>query len=268
MKGNFDFSEVIDRGPGTNAVDAILRLWADIDWFEALESVVDPKAMFAEHVDIARALDPAYYPEPIEFEVIEGTREDFGFLCGLLTKNAWQAEVASGDQIETPGDATYAQTGMRQLLSGPVDRVEKTPRRAAWRAQFSVKREWNWRYGVLKKLRSTEQQRSGWRPEVADPAHPKPGTLFFRLPHGKMTIWLDHRPSLDFRSWSVPARQSALWYLTYANIDMLHAAAWQLSRGSDELPGNPFLPILRLYEVGAFPFVFSPSLVVLFRFSS
>lgn len=65
----------------------------------------------------------------------------------------------------------------------------------------------------------------------------------------------------------VPIVEAAVWYLSYAYIDMLDCLQWQLAEDDNRLERNPFLPLLRCYAGGFYPFSLSLNRVELFAFA-
>ncbi len=96
---------------------------------------------------------------------------------------------------------------------------------------------------------------------------PKPGALFVRLPGTNGT------PSLVWCGpFSEPAglrtSESAAFYFQYARMDGIACIEWQLAEANDDASTNPFIPLLRCYRAGAYPFSLGRDAVVLFRFEA
>ena len=49
---------------------------------------------------------------------------------------------------------------------------------------------------------------------------------------------------------------------------MIECIEWQLAERSDQLDGNPFLPLVRCYAIGVYPFSLTRSELVLFSFAN
>jgi hypothetical protein len=118
-------------------------------------------------------------------------------------------------------------------------------------------RRWDWRMGPLKQLSAAHARAHGWRLED-QPARmpPEPGDLFLRV--GTTTVWWDAAAHLELD------REQASWYASYARGDLYDAIQWWLAD-----PGaldNPFLPLIRCYQAGVYPFSLSQDHVVLFAF--
>lgn len=134
--------------------------------------------------------------------------------------------------------------------------------------------EWDWKFSALKPLSYRHSQARGWSlkneaPDMASLAQwkgPGPGDLFFRF--GEVALWNDLGPRLDLRSALPPSHADvAGWYLGYTGMDVLECIEWQLAEKSDRLDGNPFLPLVRCYAAGFYPFSLGPACVVLFGFA-
>jgi hypothetical protein len=133
---------------------------------------------------------------------------------------------------------------------------------------------WDWKYGALKKLSSEHSTRLGWRlseqaqvPDGEPLKGPAPGALFFRF--GETVIWNQVSPKLELPATLAPEhRELAGWYHGYATMDLTEAVEWQLAEKSTSLEENPFLPLLRCYAAGFYPFCLGPSSFVLFAFDA
>lgn len=159
--------------------------------------------------------------------------------------------------------------------------TERLPVRSNW-AAFSALcarvrgpgSEWDWKFNALKKLSVAHSKLRGWDlDDQAQPARqdaaleaPRPGALFFR--YGDVVLWMGVSPKIDLAA-GVPSDHlaAAAWYRSYADMDMTEALEWQLAEKSDRLDGNPFLPLLRCYAAGFYPFALGPTSFVLFAFS-
>jgi len=153
------------------------------------------------------------------------------------------------------------------------------PMRGGWEAfsalcaRVQTPEGWDWKFSALKALSFRHSQAHGWSLQVEAPDvmslaqgnGPGPGDLFFRV--GEIVVWADPGPGLDLRSTLPPSHaKSAGWYLGYASMDVLECIEWQLAEKSDCLEGNPFLPLVRCYAAGFYPFSLGPTDVVLFGF--
>jgi hypothetical protein len=97
-------------------------------------------------------------------------------------------------------------------------------------------------------------------------ARPRPEDLFFCI-HGNV-IWKNLAPKLDLSA-TLPHdhADAAGWYLGYASMDVTECIEWQLAEDSDSLEGNPFLPLMRCYAAGFYPFSLGPSEMAMFTFN-
>lgn len=129
---------------------------------------------------------------------------------------------------------------------------------------------WDWKYSVLKPLSREHSKARGWsaedhaRPVTAE-SPPHPGELFFRL--GDVVFWTGLNPTVDLKN-DLPSRDAdiANWYLSYAGMDVTDCIVWQLAEGTDSLQGNPFLPLIRCYAAGFYPFALGSTEFILFAF--
>ena len=133
---------------------------------------------------------------------------------------------------------------------------------------------WDWKFSILKKLSGDHAEALGWTLDdqvkncamLAQGVQPRPGDLFFRF--GEHVMWTGMSPKLDLRA-IVPREyvEAADWYLSYAHMDMLDCLQWQLAEDDNRLERNPFLPLLRCYAAGFYPFSLSLNMVDLFAFA-
>jgi hypothetical protein len=153
-----------------------------------------------------------------------------------------------------------------RVIKGSWDDFQRLCERV--RSQNST---WDWKYGALKKLSQEHSRRYAWSMEndAREVTTEKPGLageLCFRF--GDIVIWNDVGPRLDYSQ--IPASpdhiNQAGWYLSYTSMDVLDCMVWQIAEPTDELNGNPFLPLLRCYAAGYYPFGLAQSEVVLFAF--
>jgi hypothetical protein len=130
---------------------------------------------------------------------------------------------------------------------------------------------WDWKMTVLKDLSCDHSRACEWTPELqmrGRPAgEPRPGDLFVKLAEDQV-LWNHFLPELPGLRWGSQDAFSdgAAFYRSYAHGDALQCMQWQLAEGSPELAANPFLPLLRCYRAGAYPFSLGRESVVLFRF--
>lgn len=87
------------------------------------------------------------------------------------------------------------------------------------------------------------------------------------VPYRDSVFWGSLGPNLSFDSLDDEAREAAHFYFFYAHGDAFQAVEWQLIEPSAPASQNPLLPLLRCYASGHYPFVFSPTEVVLFSFA-
>ena len=112
---------------------------------------------------------------------------------------------------------------------------------------------------------------SSWSPpqsaaHLEEGRSPGPGDLFFCI--GETTLWNYIGPGLDLSN-ALPKDHAAAadFYLSYTLIDMMECVTWQLAAPSaDLLADNPFMPLVRCYAAGFYPFALGPRTVVLFAF--
>lgn len=55
--------------------------------------------------------------------------------------------------------------------------------------------------------------------------------------------------------------------MSSANMDIIDGIEWQLAESSSRLEGNPFIPLMRYYSAGFYPFSLGPGLAILFAFT-
>ena len=157
--------------------------------------------------------------------------------------------------------------------------IEKQSVRGGW-GEFAVlcdrvrTQPWDWKFSALKKLSSSHSKARGWTLQeqatrcvsLETGTRPRPGDMFVRI--GEHVMWTELNPRLALeahlpRDHVEPAR----WYLSYANMDILECIEWQLAEDSDDLEGNPFVPLMRCYAAGVYPFSLGPTTFVLFAFT-
>ena len=150
-----------------------------------------------------------------------------------------------------------------------AERVKIEIRRGTWLelstlcGRVRASTSWDWKFGSLKPLARAHSRQLGLRMHELAPADttrgevPDPGDLFFSI--GGQVIWQGLSPAL-----APGLSPAAQWYLSYAQMDALEALEWQLAERSDRLEENPFVPLIRGYATGFYPFVFGPDDMVLF----
>ena len=147
----------------------------------------------------------------------------------------------------------------------------------AWCKRVREQTRWDWRFSILKKLSNDHAKARGWSLDghAADvpKGQPKPGDLFFRFDdaNGKPTvIWNGLFPAVSALQTieHAPAKESAQFYFGHAQADAFHCIQWQLAENAGELTANPFVPLMRCYRMGAYPFSLDTDTVVIFRFTS
>jgi hypothetical protein len=133
---------------------------------------------------------------------------------------------------------------------------------------------WDWKFSALKKLSRHHSAARGWSMQeeakrcvaLDDGGQMRPGDLFIRI--GGSVIWSALCcPRLDWTTALAPSsRDVAGWYLSYAQMDVIECIEWQLAERSERLETNPFVPLLRCYAAGFYPFSVRQNEVVLFAF--
>jgi hypothetical protein len=129
---------------------------------------------------------------------------------------------------------------------------------------------WDWKYSALKPLSSSHSKTRGW--SLSDAARtitaddpPRKGELFIKV--GPNAMWMGCNPSFDFDGLSPADVAASSFYLGYAHMDVLECIEWQLAERSDDESGNPFVPLVRCYAEGHYPFSLGPSEIMLFAFN-
>lgn len=134
----------------------------------------------------------------------------------------------------------------------------------------SPQSSWDWKYEGLKKLSGAHSKARAWKLEdqVRDqkPGYPRPGDLFIRLSDVHVA-WGVSGPKLDLAGMSKDAAEAIGFYLSYANMDLCECLEWQLADGSADLAGNPFVPLMRCYAAGYYPFSIARRSVLMFSFT-
>lgn len=126
----------------------------------------------------------------------------------------------------------------------------------------------DWKYRVLKILSRDHAQSCGWSSQTeASMLQKEPDgsdTLIHRV--GNHVFWCSPVPKLDLAALSKEHAESAQFYLSYASIDAIDAVQWQLADPRSPLAENPFMPLLRCYAAGFYPFMISATSVIMFSF--
>ncbi len=122
---------------------------------------------------------------------------------------------------------------------------------------------WDWKYGALKLLSRRHSDALGWAFNRAAPA-----SLTVRMSED-VVIWAAPSPRIEFRK-ELPEADAELacWYLSYATMDCLDGVIWQLAEESSDLAGNPFVPLLRCYGLGFYPFAVARDEFILTSFAA
>jgi hypothetical protein len=131
---------------------------------------------------------------------------------------------------------------------------------------------YDWKMGPLKDLLHEHCERHAFSIKVAAPkllvsGAPLDERCLF-IPFGGGVVWGRLGPLLDLASLGELASESAWFYLFYATSDAMQAIEWQLADPRSSLSDNPFVPLLRCYARGFYPFAHSPTDVLLFRFAA
>ncbi|WP_437686067.1 hypothetical protein [Sorangium sp. So ce176] len=156
--------------------------------------------------------------------------------------------------------------------------VETRSSRGGWRELTALRdrvcnQPWDWKFSALKPLSSRHSKARGWTlsdqakhcVDLQTGAAPRPGDLFLRV--GDVVLWNRLDPGLDIEACAPrDGVEPARWYLAYATMDALECIEWQLAEGSDDMEGNPFLPLIRCYAAGLYPFSLDQTTLILFAF--
>jgi hypothetical protein len=135
---------------------------------------------------------------------------------------------------------------------------------------------WDWKLSILKDLSSRHADERGW--SIADQAAdrpgepPRPGDLFYRYIGGTETahvLWCSVAPQLDeLGALPEPMKESAQFYFSYAQGDLLDCIKWQLAERSNDFAGNPFRALAHCYRAGCYPFSYNRTTATVFRFAA
>jgi hypothetical protein len=142
----------------------------------------------------------------------------------------------------------------------------------SWCERVRDQTRWDWRFSILKKLGHEHSKAHGWSLDVQTPlvkaGEPKPGDMFFRY-SDTTAVWNGFLPAPALRDLAQScAVDSARFYFSHAQGDAFSSIEWQLAEKSDDLDGNPFLPLLGCYGAGGYPFSLDRDTVVIFRFEA
>lgn len=233
MRGTLAFDPAeYTYGEASVGVRRLLKDWAAIDWFvPPTNAPARDRATrsFEEHHRAAHAARPEVFPEDVTIRSKIGGWTDFHALYEQVS-----AEV-------------HYQAGRQ----GP---------------------SWDWKFNGLKDMTRAHSEARGFSlSDVARPISaeepPRPGELFFAW--NDTVIWSAAYPRIDPREYLPPREANvASWYLGYANMDVTEAIEWQLAERSNDLSTNPFVPLMRVYAEGFYPFSLAPNEVVLFGFGT
>jgi hypothetical protein len=119
---------------------------------------------------------------------------------------------------------------------------------------------WDWRMTALKTLSYRHALAHGWQlKDQLAPTIPSPGDLFMRI--GATTMWTYAASPVPFRG---NHAEPAFFYTAYARNDLYDAIQWWLAEPT--AIDNPFVPLIRCYQLGVYPFSLAKDHVVLFAF--
>lgn len=129
---------------------------------------------------------------------------------------------------------------------------------------------WDWKYGALKRLSHEHTQRRGLELSTAltfvDTRETGDDDLLLLLPGGGV-MWNMRPVAVDLAEDAPPERREAAdWYASYAQMDAIAAIEWQIAEASEELAGDPFVPLVRCYAERVYPFSLAADRLVLFAF--
>jgi hypothetical protein len=131
------------------------------------------------------------------------------------------------------------------------------------RLRYPAMTTWDWKCSALKPLTRAHSKARGWA--IPADAVQAPGALFFR--YQGVALWSFPRPAgLAFDDLSTKQREAVEWYMSFVDIDFQEFLEWQLAEGHDDVSGNPFVPLLRCYATGHYPFILGKAEAVLFAF--
>lgn len=132
--------------------------------------------------------------------------------------------------------------------------------------------EYDWKLGPLKDLLFRHRERHQFSLAELAPKLLVPGAAYddrcLFIPFRNTVVWGHIGPLLDFRSLGSTVAEAAEFYFMYARGDTMQSIEWQLVEPSAPVSLNPFLPLLRLYAGGYYPFAYSPTEFTLFRFAA
>jgi len=247
MKATFGFDPAAcDYGPATAAVRSILTEWAAVDWFSPPRT--DPHQdlavqLFREHNEKARVHQPDLFPVNIEVQQQRGDWEGFGALC---------------KQVRAHTDWDWKFSALKQLSHRHSKALGWNLKDQGRRPQPHETRDAPHTGHLFARIGAHALKTLGWKMK-AQARQPQefgallqPGDLFARVGDG--AFWTIS-PQLNLSD-TVPGDQVefAQWYMSYANMDFIECIEWQLAEKSDSLDANPFLPLVRCYVAGFYPF--------------
>lgn len=139
----------------------------------------------------------------------------------------------------------------------------------AWCKRVREQTTWDWKFSVLKNSHD-HSTANGWSLETHAPqvplGVPKAGDLFVRF-NPTALVWNAFLPAPDLGNLG-RASDSAQFYFGHAQSDAFTAIEWQLAEKSVDAGSNPFVPLVRCYRAGGYPFSLGRDTVVLFRFTA
>lgn len=165
-----------------------------------------------------------------------------------------------------------------ELFSADVDltcRAGGWPEFMAWCTHVRTSSEWDWKFSALKPLTVKHSKARGWslnEQVMHEGTSGRPGDLFFRIAgvEPPFAMWCPLASTVDEPPpWrEKPAGKAAEFYRGYAHGDAIHCIEWQLAEGSNDLSGNPFVPLLHCYRAGFYPFAMTRESMMLFEFTT
>lgn len=233
MRGALPFDpDEYTYGEATLGVRRLLKDWAAIDWFVpqgGAPAQTRATRSYEEHHAAAHAAKPDVFGPKVALRVRLGGWKDFHAL------------------YEQVSDEVRYRKG------------EKGP-------------SWDWKFQGLKDMTHAHSEARGFQlvdiaVELTEQRPVRPGDLCSR--YQDSFIWNAIFPKLDL-SERLPSFEATVgnWYVNFANQDLMEALEWQLAERSDDLTTNPFVPLMRVYAEGFYPFSLAPNEVVLFGFAA
>lgn len=223
---NFDALLARDHGPATDAVRAVVSLWAAIDWFVPtdVDSAV-AVACYRDHLARRRAAAPDLFVDDDVFSVDArvGGRSEFDALCARFRPPQGQWDWKLGPLRKmSQRHTTQHNWSLAQFLGTPECADLGVGDGLLF---WSVGNTVNWTFNTTLE---------------PDPGVPPP------------------TPTYE------PA--AADWYFRHAVDDLTSCLQWQLAAGHSEMEENPFLPLVQLHHTGHNLFVFKDHRITLFAF--